>query len=80
MKTPLKYKTRLKGEYWAGISSCPHCDYKVDLITKYCIGFADSNIGEMVMMECPECFKFWYFHARPTIKKAIIRRLDLKTQ
>jgi len=60
----LRYKIRLQGTYWAGINTCPRCGFNPDTITSEIIGFADSNMGLMTIVECPRCFKKWYFHTR----------------
>lgn len=67
IEIPLKYKIPLQGRMNKGVYSCfspcefvsPHYD-----VTPYIIGFADSNIGTMVVWECPVCFKKSYFHFR----------------
>ena len=28
------------------------------------MGFANSNMGVMIVSECPKCFTHWYSHAR----------------
>jgi hypothetical protein len=64
MDINLKYMIPLQGEYNAGVSDCPNCDYSLRPIEPYIIGFADSRIGKMIVCECPECFTKWHFHLR----------------
>jgi hypothetical protein len=64
----IKYRIPLQGKYWKGINSCPHCGFYPDSVTGEIIGFADSDIGLMVICECPKCFKKWRFHARDSYK------------
>jgi hypothetical protein len=63
----LKYMIPLTGEYNAGISDCPNCGFEPECIQPHIIGFSNSNIGRMVVCECPKCFTKWYFHARTNI-------------
>jgi len=63
-KIDLKYKIPLQGKYHKGINYCPFCDHEPNNIHSEIIGFADSNIGTMVIIECPNCFEKWKFHAR----------------
>lgn len=65
-----KYKTRLKGEYNKSITTCPECGYdlsphnrRYNIYTE-CVGFAESDIGMQMIVECPSCFTHWRFHAR----------------
>ena len=65
MKTiALKHKIPLQGKYHKGVTDCPHCDHRPDNVIEHIIGFADSNIGLMAVVECPKCFEKWRFHAR----------------
>jgi hypothetical protein len=65
MEIDPRYRIHLKGTYWAGINTCPHCNWSsTDSITGEIIGFANSQYGLMTVVECPECFKKWHFHAR----------------
>jgi RNase P subunit RPR2 len=61
MKIDTKYKIPLQGEYHRGIFYCPNCGISVDTADET-IGFAESDMGIMVIIECPECFTKWYFH------------------
>lgn len=69
MKVDIKYLIPLQGEYNAGVYRCPECG--CNLVTgksgnlyEHIIGFSNSNIGLMAVVECPECFKKWHYHAR----------------
>ena len=65
MKIDLKYKISLQGKYWAGVNTCPECEYlPIPTVTHHIIGFADTNNGIMAIIECPKCFEKWHFHAR----------------
>jgi hypothetical protein len=39
-------------------------DEKYGNVYKHITGFADSNIGNVAMVECPKCFYNWFFHSR----------------
>jgi len=65
-----KYKIQLTGKYNAGISKCRNCGCdllghpKHGNVYQHIIGFADAPNGYFAIVECPECFEKWYFHAR----------------
>jgi hypothetical protein len=63
-KIDLKYKIPLQGKYHKGVNDCPFCDHKPRYLHANTLGFADSNIGILCVIECPECFEKWNFHAR----------------
>ena len=58
-----KYRIPLQGEYNEGIYDCPECGYQSENVVEDAIGFADSNIGNVLIWECPKCFLKWYFHS-----------------
>jgi len=70
MKIDVKYKIPLIGEYNASISHCPECGNDTDNfkenynVVDFAIGIADSDMGEMIVIECPFCFHKFYFHTR----------------
>ena len=65
MKIDLKYKIRLQGKYNASISFCPECNCnllghpKHGSTYQHIVGFSEGY----AIVECPECFTKWYFHA-----------------
>lgn len=69
-KVALKYRKPLKGVYNKGIYKCPECktellfNDKYGLMYSHIIGFAEAPVGNVAMIECPECFTVWYFHSR----------------
>jgi hypothetical protein len=69
-KIDIKYKIPLTGKYNAGISRCLECDCnlldhpKHGNTYQHIIGFANASSGYYAIVECPECFEKWYFHAR----------------
>jgi len=64
----LKYKTQLKGDRNKFPTLCPFCNHDFNLFDEYgsifdnAIGFSDTNHGLMMIVECPICFNFNYFH------------------
>ena len=66
MEIDLKYKIPLTGKYNAGVSDCPECNCNIlahpkhGNLYQHIIGFSDGY----AIVECPECFTKWYFHAR----------------
>lgn len=78
MKIPLKYRTKLVGQYNPAISSCPN--YECDFIKGFdsmdwFVGFTD----EFVVCECPKCFTKWYYHHRGEARiRTILRCLKFK--
>lgn len=64
-----KYKISFHGEYHPGITDCCHCNYKLMMEYKgqwydHVIGFCDSSMGLVTVIECPKCFEKWCFHTR----------------
>lgn len=72
MTIDIKYKIPLTGKYNAGVYRRVECG--VELLTgekhgsvyNHVIGAADAYIGAVVVVECPQCFSKWYFHAGNT--------------
>lgn len=70
MKIPLQYKIPLVGEYNSLISTCYFCGKNIEdfeegtYVCDYALGIADSQYGEMIVIECPYCFEKFYFHTR----------------
>jgi len=68
MKIELKHKIPLIGEYNGGVYRCPECreelwtDNSNGSVFDNTIGFADSRMGLMMIVECPKCFTKWYYH------------------
>ena len=64
-----KYRIPLVGKYNRGVYVCPNCRLKLAFNEKHgtmydhIIGFSSAYIGEVVILECPECFTKWYFHS-----------------
>ena len=69
-KIDLKHRVKLQGKYNILISKCPYCDIELlgnkqlGSVHENIIGFADSNIGNLAVIECPSCFEYWVFHSR----------------
>jgi len=59
-------KIALTGRINKAVYQCINCDFKAPnySVVPYMLGIADSQFGEMVVWECPQCFKKWYFHSR----------------
>jgi DNA-directed RNA polymerase subunit RPC12/RpoP len=64
-KIDLKYVKPYTAKYNAGVYTCPECGEEL-LHNLYdnIYGFADTNIGNLAMVECPKCFYKWSFHSR----------------
>ena len=59
-----EYKIPLTGYYNVSVYECKNCDNNmIDELYDHIIGFADSNIGIMKVIECPKCFEKFYSHA-----------------
>lgn len=64
---PAKHKIQLVGKYNALVYECNHCDEDISgELYNHIIGFAESNLGIMKVIECPKCFEKWYCHANET--------------
>jgi len=63
MEIDLKYKIKPVGEYNPAIYECPCGANLIDRFHSHAIGFADTNIGLVMVTECPYCFKKFYSHA-----------------
>ncbi len=65
----IKNKIPLTGKYNKAIYICPYCSEilmrgkRFGDVQNYSIGFADSYLGVMNIIECPNCFNKFYFHA-----------------
>ncbi|MFW5847477.1 MAG: hypothetical protein ACOCVF_00970 [bacterium] len=68
MKINSKYKIPLTGSYNRGVYICNNCNLKLlgdnpfGGVADHIIGFADSKIGLVCIIECPKCFEKWFFH------------------
>ena len=63
---------------------CPHCDksgffdgYGEPRIKPNVIGWCDTNIGYMIVFECPCCFKKYRFHCTIGTYIADINEFDM---
>lgn len=69
-KIDLKYRIPLVGNYNKRVYVCPNCNEELLWGNKHgslfdnIIGFASAPIGEVAIIECPECFTKWYYHSR----------------
>lgn len=63
---PIQFKIPLQGRMNKGVYQCLECRFTAPEydVTPYIKGFADSNYGEMVVWECPECGQKQFFHYR----------------
>lgn len=67
MNIDLKYKIQLQGYRNKWIIGCLNCQNNLNgKIFQHIKGFADTDYGTMVIVECPECFETFYFHADQT--------------
>ena len=58
-----EYKIPLTGYYNVLVYECRNCDNNMlDELYDNIIGFADSNIGIVKIIECPKCFEKFYSH------------------
>lgn len=62
-----KYKIPVYGTYHKGVNYCPDCDYRpdrhLDPFFDNACGFCDTEIGLLIVLECPKCFEKWSCHA-----------------
>jgi len=59
-----EYKIPLAGYYNVSVYECKNCDNSMlDDLYDNIIGFADSNIGIVKIIECSKCFEKFYSHA-----------------
>lgn len=64
MEIETKYKTHLTGVYNKAVDICPYCGNRMyGRLFENCKGFADSDYGQMMVVECDKCFESFYFHA-----------------
>lgn len=62
MKIDLKYRIPLVGKYNRSVHVCPNCrtsllsSEKYGSLFKHIIGFSNAPIGEVAIVECPNCF------------------------
>jgi len=68
MEIPIKYRIPLQGKYNRMCHKCLDCGFNAldgdNSTYDFLIGFADSNIGHLMIWECPKCFAKWSFHSR----------------
>lgn len=58
-----EYKIPLTGYYNVSVYECKNCDNSMlDDLYDNIIGFADSNIGIVKIIECSKCFEKFYSH------------------
>ena len=59
-----EYKIPLTGYYNVSVYECKNCDNSMlDDLYDNIIGFADSNIGIVKIIQCSKCFEKFYSHA-----------------
>jgi len=69
MEIDPKYKIGLVGKYNRSVctrNNCDEvlmCDEKHGSMFEHILGFSDTNMGVMMIIECPECFTKWCCHA-----------------
>lgn len=67
-KVDVKYKRPLVGRYNKSVSYCLECGFEFvknkahGSLFDNMTGFNESNIGLVVMWECPVCFSKWFYH------------------
>jgi len=63
-----KFKINISGKYNAGVYHCANCDFNSILdnssIFKHMKGIALFRGNVFAIVECPKCFKDWYFHIK----------------
>lgn len=64
MEIDKKYLVSTHGKYHKGVNYCPHCDHYPDSVFAHIVGFCNSRIGNLVVVECPKCFEKWSYHSR----------------
>jgi RNase P subunit RPR2 len=73
-----KYKISLTGVRNKAVKWCPECHAEVPIYDN-AIGFADSTIGDVIVVECPQCYEKYYFHSRKSYPK-FLKAIDNGTQ
>jgi len=78
-----KYKIPYHGTYHKGINDCPHCGFHLlndlkddDVFSNYCCGFSNTEIGLLMVIECPKCFKKWSFHVDQNFYDYFLESVD----
>ena len=67
-KIDLKFMVPIVGKYNRSIYLCHNCnsslifDDKLGSTFDNMIGFANSPIGLVAIVECPVCFEKWFYH------------------
>lgn len=70
LNIPKQYMIPLQGEMNKGVYDCFQCNFEPTHrkskfgVTEDILGFANSNIGKMVVWECKGCGQKYYFHLR----------------
>jgi hypothetical protein len=68
-KIDLKYRIPTVGKYNRSVFICPECNAELSSNKKHgslfnhIIGFSRAYVGEVAIVECPECFCKWYYHS-----------------
>lgn len=71
-KIKTEHKKPYSAKYNPLVSKCPKCYTELRLgneygtVFRHIYGFANINIGNVAMVECPKCFHKWSFHSRLT--------------
>ncbi len=69
-KIAIEHRKPYSAKYNPLVSKCPECWTELmhkesyGTVFKHIYGFADTNIGNLAMVECPKCFHKWSFHSR----------------
>lgn len=66
---PFKHRVQISGSYNASVYICNACGHELSARTgetlhANIVGFASTNAGVMMVVECPSCFEKWHCHAR----------------
>ena len=58
-----KFKINKVGKYNRSIYRCFNCDHSIiSTLFDNAIGWTDTSNGNMLIVECPNCFEKYYFH------------------
>jgi len=81
MNIDLKYVIPFTGEYNASVFICPECDNNMigETYANF-VGFCDSPIGWVNIVECDKCFHKFYYHTSRWEYKAFLQTIELGKQ
>lgn len=81
LKIDLKYIIPFVGEYNPSVFICPECNNNMMGKTYYdIIGFCDSPVGWVNIIECNKCFHKFYYHTSELEYEAFLMAIRMKKQ